>query len=541
MAARSSMTRSDARPAPTASSLPSLEGCIPRAPEFVRRNQKAWAVFERLIKKGAEEPLPSMFDSFSCNSKLFCVLGKAYNAKFDVSDDALIIIDGEKEEAQLSMRSTTEGFSPYLRLRIEETNWVIDPAWLVRLRSMIGDRCTPDEIQELVTQVPFILIAREDTYPEIINGIWLRLKASGKAGDTDPMRAPLPEYHQKREMHRLLESEWASEFRYCTFPSDLAKALAEIESFRKEEGSKREADKETSPATSSSSSGLHAKTPARSGCSREDFERMSVSSDFSGMHQHKDGYTYYMKKDAVQEFYAGNLYKLILGDSAPNVILVVRNEDTFYAGSEVDDTFMSMYDYHTPPKGRILRSEDEELANIVVASWLLGEKDLKGYDANQSNVGVVTSKTGKTRYFKIDAQQALNFENSFGFDFTLDAAWLEKLSAYSRIHNLDISAESLRRAARRIANLSSSDFDRVCTFCESQLAPFSKTVDRYVSVRKPSLFLGDPAKTTIKDAVLARVHLFRTLVDGAASSSSSGGTPAVHAGIETSKPVPLST
>lgn len=227
----------------------------------------------------------------------------------------------------------------------------------------------------------------------------------------------------------------------------------------------------------------------------------------------QDGTKHIMKKNNVSEFYAGTLFQLILGERAPQ-ILFVDDFVNFYVGVQFEETFQDIYQYYSD--NNLLPEEDfEGLALIVVASFLLGDCDLKGLSAAFSNVGI--KKYGDRQiYFKIDHEQAFTFGGKgWPKQYVLDENWKEKLKDYIECNRLEfISDQFLQKAVRDIASISLVTIEKTCDFCENQLQRYPKALGNYLEFPE-RLFFGLTDATTIKEAVMARFQAFhKYLTDG---------------------------
>lgn len=239
-------------------------------------------------------------------------------------------------------------------------------------------------------------------------------------------------------------------------------------------------------------------------------ERESTGSGKMKLYKEKNGNEYLLKKNRTVEFYAGTLFKLILGERAPNILFVKSGKD-FYAGSRWYSTFEDIWSYNFDHK-KIPNEDMEGLAEIVVASYLLGEIDLKGLKAAESSIGIV-QQNNRLHYFKIDHEQAFVFGGAdWQKDYILDDKWKEKLQTYYLNLGLECVAPYVDKAIQKIASIPLKDFEKACDFCEETCNSFSKQDEILQNLTfKKELFYGMEGNPTIKEAVMQRIQKFQDL------------------------------
>lgn len=244
-----------------------------------------------------------------------------------------------------------------------------------------------------------------------------------------------------------------------------------------------------------------------------DFENTGkgVSGTGSGkcsIYRSRDGIEYVMKKNQVFEFYAGTLFQLMLAEHSAKV-LFVRDGSDFYVGSQFEPSYREIWSYHSE-NGKIPEEDLEGLSLIIVASFILGEIDLKGLGSANSNVGL-KKLNDKDIYFKIDHEQTFVFGgDGWRQRYVIDQNLKEKLRKYADEWKFNlVTDELLEKAVQQISSIPLTAIEETCDFCENQLKEYPAILQKQISDSSDALFSGLSESTTIKQAVLARFGSLR--------------------------------
>jgi len=216
-----------------------------------------------------------------------------------------------------------------------------------------------------------------------------------------------------------------------------------------------------------------------------------------------DGIEYVMKKNNFFEFYAGTLFQLMLGERSARVLFTENGSD-FYAGSQFEPSYQEIHGYYCN-NNNIPKTDIEGLGLIVVASFILGEIDLKGLSAANSNVGIKTYNKREI-YFKIDHEQTFVLGGKYWQkEYIIDENLKNKLRSYAgRCRFNFVTDEHLEKAVQQIVSIPLTTVEETCDFCENQLKRYPGILKMKIDSSSEGLFFGLPGATTIKEAVLAR-------------------------------------
>lgn len=227
-----------------------------------------------------------------------------------------------------------------------------------------------------------------------------------------------------------------------------------------------------------------------------------------------NGIEYVLKQNSLIEFYAGRLYKIILGNRSPNIIFIKKDSDNFYVGSQFEVTYKDIWKYHRGEKKALPEADRAGLATIVVASFLLGEIDLKGLGSANSNVGIVDID-GSPCYFKIDHEESFLFWGDYWrADYVMDADWENKLWKYCERNRLTacLTKKDLIKAAQEIASIPLKLFEAECDSCEQLCREFPEILKKTIEKKTEDMLLKDIDKPKIKDSIVERIKVFQQLV-----------------------------
>ncbi|WGL60597.1 hypothetical protein QEJ31_03145 [Pigmentibacter sp. JX0631] len=249
-----------------------------------------------------------------------------------------------------------------------------------------------------------------------------------------------------------------------------------------------------------------------------------VKKVYQSIKSHTDYYL--VKENSWSEAYASTVYTFLIGNNSQKACFI-EDGNKIHTAIKIEESFQESFKYFKPiylPTKHLttpLLSPGSGLGKIIVASILLGERDLKGLASSNSNLGVINFE-GKKIFFKIDNQESFNF-NSAPYKIYLDLNELKnpKESMPFLVHlNLEKFVtpghlQEIKEAAEQITKIQTHELEKILDFCEERLKKLTAYPNTFPfdNFGTNGVFSVGTAPTTYKQAIMLRFNQLKTIID----------------------------